>query len=260
MPQRLALQPYVGRLVTLDASIDGTALTLLLDTGAGLTALTPEAAGAVACAPFGRVTGHRMTGETVSFARCGLRQVEIAGDKAPVDLNVFDLMALLPPGLPVVEGIAALSVFAGRPFTLDLDDAAIVLESPTTLAARLQTAREGKLRLVYGPGGFGDVLALVGFPGREGDSWFLLDSANLGPVLVSPHTLSQWGAHNAFEGAEVELDLKFAEGLRLTVPAAVKDTLYDGVLNEATLRRFEITFDLERERIWFSTPEAAPPR
>ena len=67
----LSLKPYVGRLVTFDAQIGDRNMPMLFDSGAGVTAITPEMELAIGCEPFGLLVGHRMRGERVDFEKCG---------------------------------------------------------------------------------------------------------------------------------------------------------------------------------------------
>jgi hypothetical protein len=77
--REVALRPYAGRLRTLEALVSGVPRPLLLDTGGGITLLTPEAAGAAGCRQRGRHVGLRMSGEKVEFGACGPLELEVAG-------------------------------------------------------------------------------------------------------------------------------------------------------------------------------------
>ena len=62
-PVVIPLATYLGALPSLQVSIGGQQLTFLLDTGGGLTMLTPETAKALGCKSWGRLTGFRMRGD-----------------------------------------------------------------------------------------------------------------------------------------------------------------------------------------------------
>jgi len=249
-PTVLPLTPYVGSLVTIEASLGGESLVLLFDAGAGVTALTPAAARAAGCEPFGRLVGFRMSGARVEFQRCGAMTLEFGDYASRKETFVFDLGAVLPKDLPPPSGIASLASFAERPLTLDLAAGTITLETQRSLRQLTKDASEGEMRLVVGPGGDEmTVLAKVD-AGREG-LWFLLDSANLDAVLVPAASAAALGFAPAEPGAAGELPLTLAGVRTANVKARLADIIYDGTLNEETLRRYKITLDLEERRIWF---------
>lgn len=253
-PVELSLKPYAGRLVTLDVEAGGKSYAMLFDTGAGVTALTPETAAAVGCAPFGRLVGWRMTGVRVEFQRCGAMDLSFAGILSRKETYVFDLGAVLPKDLPPLGGIVSLASFADRPFTLDLNAKKLIIETKESLRRRIKDARRAEMRLIRGPGG-DDAAVLVEVAGEPGGFWFLLDSANLGDVLVSPDAA---GSSEFALGGRLSAD----EATAIVIPLAgvgpvdasarLRDIIYDGALNEETMRRFRITFDLISDRIWLA--------
>lgn len=259
----LPLEPYVGRLVTLDVQIGDRTTPMLFDTGAGVTAVTPEMAPALGCSPFGRLAGHRMSGERVDFEKCGSKSIALSDYEPVSDVYVFDLMALLPEGLPELGGIVSLASFADNPFTLDLAGQNLILETKNSFHERTKNAKQADLRVKKGTGGDGEITVLVRVEAETGDLWFLLDSANLDHVIVAPHTLDQLGAAAGPDSFSTpdnvgELTFEIAGAYPVSATARVSDILYDGALNENVMRRFLITFDIQNEKIWFSKPiEAA---
>ena len=261
-PLTLDMKPYVGRLITLDVQLGDQEAPMLFDTGAGVTAVTPELASALDCAPFGRLVGHRMSGERVDFERCGGQTISFGGREFSSDIYVFDLMALLPEGLPALGGIVSLTSFADHPFTLDLENKQIIVETESSLRDRVKDAKQGELRILKGTGGDGEITVLVGVDAEIGDLWFLLDSGNLDQVIVAPHTLVQLGATADLVsplkiGDVTKQEIEIAGVGAATVDVRLSDILYDGVINEALMRRYLITFDLAAERIWFSPNDSA---
>ena len=256
LPLTLNMNPYVGRLVTLDVQVGDRETPMLFDTGAGVTAVTPELASSFDCAPFGRLVGHRMSGERVDFEKCGRQTISFGAYKSSTDVYVFDLMALLPEGLPDLGGIISLASFADHPFTLDLENKQIIVETESSLRDRVKDAKQADLRILKGIGGDGEITVLVGVEAEIGDLWFLLDSGNLDHVIVAPHALDQLGTvavpASALKADDVtKQEIEIAGIGIVPVDVRLADILYDGVLNEALMRRYLITFDFATERIWF---------
>lgn len=263
-PLTVDMKPYVGRLVTLDVQVGERETHMLFDTGAGVTAVTPELASAFNCAPFGRLVGHRMSGERVDFEKCGRQTISFGAYSASSDMYVFDLMALLPEGLPALGGIVSLASFSDHPFTLDLTGQKLVIETERSLRERTQNAKQADLRIIKGTGGDGEITTLVRIEAETGDLWFLLDSGNLDHVIVAAHAIDQLGVEIDPETVSnsdniLDLELEIAGAYSVAVTARVRDILYDGALNEDVMRRFLITFDLENENIWFSKADEAGP-
>lgn len=249
------MRPYVGRLVTLDVLIGDRSALMLFDTGAGVTAITPGLTEALDCTPHGRLVGHRMSGERVEFEKCGVQSISLGRYKSVADTYVFDLMALLPEGLPDLGGIISLASVMQKPVTLDLAGQKLIFETKASFNERIKDAQETKVRLKRGPGG--EVTAFVRIEAETGDLWFLLDSGNLDHVAVAPHTLDQLGVIDADSapvelGTVIDLDFQIAGAYAVSAKTRVNNIIYDGALNEKVMRSFLITFDLESERIWFS--------
>lgn len=249
-PIELPLNPYVGHLVTLDAAVGGAVVSMLFDTGAGVTALTPETARAAGCEPFGRLSGVRMSGEQVEFQRCGPMTLSFAGFVSKEETYVFDLGAVLPKDLPPLGGIASLASFADRAITLDLASRKLILETDESLRKRIKDANEGEMRVAVGAEGK-EVAILVRIDADPDDLWFLLDSANLDTIVVSTESAASLRFSSPAAGAESEINLNIAGSPEFTTPARVRDIIYDGALNEAVMSRYRITIDLRSKRIWF---------
>ena len=247
----VALDPYLGRLVTVPVVLRGQRLTLLLDTGGGQTLITPRAAARIGCTPSGRSTGFRMTGEQVVFEHCDTSELEIAGRTiVKPGLAVWDVMAVLPKGLPPLDGVLALDTFAGQPFTLQLAARTLTLESARSLERRVATMTRVQARTATGLAG-GDMTMFVrGALDKRG--WFLFDSGNLDLTLVAPHMVQRRVAvPSQLESAALSLD-----GLPTrNVPVSVREIIYDGVLAEDFLRQWIWTFRLASQELW-----AAPAR
>jgi len=250
-----SLSPYVGRLVSIEATIGGHKGRFLLDTGGGVTALAPDFAKSIGCTPYGEVSGFRMTGERVRAPRCGAREIAIGKYRSTVDTWVIDLPALLPKGVPSIDGLIALDAFDGQVITLDLGDRQLIIESPQSVAERTSGDKPAAIRLSREMGGMG-LTAFASISAKTGELWFLIDSANLANVLASRGALAQWGfspaeIDQALKSPQVEVPVAINGAANVARQVTARDLIYDGALNEEILFHFNVTMDLKQQRAWY---------
>lgn len=203
----VTLNPYIGRLVTVEVMVQSDTARLILDTGGGNTLISPELAERIGCSPTGRSVGFRMSGERVDFAFCNSVTLHIEG--VPFEhprIAVWDIEAVLPEDAPRVDGVLSLQSFATRPITLRLAERLLTLETPASLATRV-----GELRPVvsrFASGQDGDALTVFVKGTAPDTAWYLLDSGNLDLVQASPQL-----AESAPQEAETREDTLVLEGL-----------------------------------------------
>lgn len=246
----LELRRYVGKLRTVQVEIGGRPATLIFDTGAGITSVTPEFAAQIGCEPYGHVSAFRMGGERVAFQLCPALRVQIGEAQTERDLGVFDLGSVLPQGLPHVDGIAGLDLFDGRIITMLPGLSGIRLETRSSLRRAVGASTPARLRMAREAGGLG-LTVFCPARSRQGDVWLLLDSANLARVRLHP-----WAAASLGDPTEAtrtsRIQLSIDGGAPETIEAEIVDDLiYDGVLNADFLERRAITLDLDRGRAWW---------
>jgi hypothetical protein len=233
-------------------AVGDSTLPFIFDTGGGITLVTPEVAAAMGCDPFGRSVGFRHNGDEVVVQRCppvALRLQEWA--VAPREVAVWDLMSLLPDGVPAVGGIVALDAFDGRGLTLDLAEDRVVVESEESMGRRVRGGTELRMRESRGMAG-ASVDAFLAFDGDRGPLWFELDSGNAGPVLIAPHVAEALGLDlSTTEPRMVTLTLTGYGPV--TVEALEQDgMIYDGLLSAGFLESVTLTLDLRHERAWIT--------
>ena len=247
----MPLRPYVGQLRTVQIDIAGHPATLIFDTGAGITAITPEFAATVGCRPHAHISGFRMNGERVSFQRCDALSVQIGGERSERELGVFDLAAVLPEGLPHVDGIAGLDIFDGRTITL-LPGLSGVRVETASMPQNVAATAPGHLRLGREAGGVG-LTAFARAQSPQGDIWLLLDSGNLAGVRLHPWAAAALGAPTgATATRRVNLSVEGAEAAAVDAQV-VDDLIYDGALDAGFIEAHEVTLDLQHGRVWWRT-------
>jgi len=240
-PVQVALEPYVGRLVTVDVGIDGDTVRLIFDTGGGQTLVSPEVAGRIGCTPSGRSTSFRMTGERIDVQLCHDVTLSIGGLAFEhQELGVWDIHAVLPEGVPPVDGVLSLKTFAAQPFSLDLGAGLLTLETATSYRDRTRDMVRLESRLATGLDG--DELDVLVRGEVDAPAWFLLDSANLDVVQAAAHL---GGSGDVWE------HVPRLDGMPpVTKSFRTRDILYDGVLSEEFMREWSFTFDLASNEVW----------
>lgn len=258
-PVAIPLKPYIERLVTADLKVDGVPGRFIFDTGGGVTTLTPDFAAKVGCKPYGEISGFRMTGQRVRTTKCGVRTISTGGYRRSAETLSADLMSLLPPGSPPVDGVLALNAFSDGAVTLELNKRRLIVETPASLRQRTSRLKPGSIRVMREMGGMG-LTAFARLPAATGDLWFLVDSGNMANILASPGALEQWGLDEAarkkaVEEKRAEVPLKVDGAPDAPPRVAIRDLIYDGALNEVFLRHYAVTLDLKQQKVWYGPTE-----
>lgn len=247
-PVDVTLAPYVGRLLTVDAMVGGDTVRMIFDTGGGETVVSPAIAKRLGCTPSGRSVGYRMNGDRIEIASCPAVTLTIGGVPFAHDrIGVWDVQALLPAGVPPVDGVLSLKTLAQVPFTLRLAERRLTLETGGSF--RRQVAGMRRLHSRLATGSDGDELTVFVRGVVADPAWFLIDTGNLDVVQAGPH-LGRRTASSAGDTWEAELVLEGLPGVRTTF--RTRDIIYDGVLSEEFLRQWTLAFDLSANEVWAS--------
>lgn len=248
-PVELELEPYSGRLRQVEVGLGGEVHPFLFDTGGGLTLIDPDLASSVGCEPSGRIIGYRMSGERVEFPKCGETDLRLGPLELSRFVAIFDLMALLPDGMPPLAGVASLHTLGGRAFTLDLAEDRLVVETEESLAERIQEMRELGFHLERDMGGRG-LSAFLEVEAERGTLRLLVDSGNLAGFILAPQALEQLGLEREVVEDEPMLDLSIVGLGRARTPVLIAEIRHDGVIGAEFLERLELTADLATGRAW----------
>ncbi len=234
-PTTIALTDFRAGLMTVEVEVGGATRTMLFDTGAGITAISPAVVEAIGCEPYGRLTGHRQTDERLDMPLCpeaALTVGDLETRVAPV--GVFDIAPLMPPDWPRVDGVIGLNAFAGQRVTLDLACRQLIVGGEAPPAARPARARIARETDGVAVGVF--LAARTDRP--EVHAWLQVDSANTGPVLVAQHIAERLGVREDAATLDVA-----GFGAR-DVEVAVMDLIHDGNLGASYLRGYALSVDL----------------
>jgi hypothetical protein len=252
-PQVIKLQRFRKALWTVRVTVNGASGDFLLDTGGGNTFVTDAFAAHLTCTFWGRTTGYNMFGQRGDGPHCD--DVRLAAGEAqltPVDVGKIDFGDRFA-GDKAPDGLLSLDAFDGRAFTLDQVAGTLTIETPESLASRIEGMRELPLRLVRGTSAR-ELDAFVGVRTPRGRAWLTLDSGAGGVSLIAREYAEAFGLDPKIK----EQQLRFAITPEISVnsPVLVTDMIMDGNLGQPFLSKYLVTLDLRNGRLWVGPPSS----
>jgi hypothetical protein len=246
-PQVIKLERFRKALWTVHLTVNGVPGDFLLDTGGGNTFVTDSFSSRLTCTFWGRTTGYNKFGKRGDGPHCdGVRIVVGDASLTPVDIGKIDFTGQFP-GDEAPDGLLSLDAFDGKAITLDQTAATLTLETPASLARRIEGMRELPLRLVHGPSARG-LDAFVGVTTPRGLTWLTLDSGAGGVSLIAREYAEAFGLDPKIK--EQRLRFEIAPGIRVDSPVIVTDMIMDGNLGQPFMSQYVLTFDLRNGRLW----------
>jgi hypothetical protein len=251
-PLVIPLESYGESPKTIRAKINGREGVFLFDTGGGATNITPEFAEAIGSKPWGKIVGFRMTGQRLDVARCDNVTLEIAGNQERLAIiGIFDLMGLLPPGTPKLDGMIGLDAFANKSISIELANKRLVIETPESLAERIKGAKEESVRVVRDAQGVALTLDAA-VKTAHGTAWMELDTGNDGNIVVADWLADEFGLDAGKKEAQ-RIKFELANGIKGEgLARAARDLIMDGNLGSQFLKNWIVTLDLPHGRAWFA--------
>ena len=164
-----------------------------------------------------------------------------------MEASVLDLMSVLGPGAPQVDGMISLRTFAGATLTLDLPGGRVTVETSESRRTRVAGMTPLEVRLATGLEG-GALTAYVGVPVGPAVYWFGWDSGHQGTTFVAPWVAAALAMDSATASADRQLRL--APGHDVLVPVQRKEIIHDGMLSAGMIARAVWTIDLAAGRMW----------
>lgn len=252
-PRVIKLERFRKALWKVHVTLNGVPGDFLLDTGGGNTLVTEDFSSRFTCTFWGRTTGYNMFGRRGDGPHCD--GVPLAADSVPltpVDIGKIDFGGQFP-GDKAPDGLLSLDAFDGKAITLDQAEATLTIETPASLARRIEGMRELPLRLVRGPSARG-LDAFVGVPTPRGVTWLTLDSGAGGVSLIAREYADAFGLDPKIK--EQRLRFEIAPGIRVDSPVIVTDMIMDGNLGQPFMSQYVLTFDLRSGRLWIGNRSA----
>jgi hypothetical protein len=260
----------IHHLVTVAVLVGGRRARFVLDTGIGLTLLSERLCASIGCRSGGSTfTGRRMSGQEVTVPLATAPPLSIGGETRRD--HVVGIMALdgFPPELGVVDGFLSLAFFEAVPFTVDYGSGAVIVESSASVEQRARDGTVVSVRLER-DGPAVDAFMRLDLPGGKtieaeidmGSDSLILDERLADAVGVDLHGEGVRRVQGRDEtGHAYTRSLTRLEGsIRATGAPTVAQTdpdvmfqriIYDGLVGDAFLRGFTMTYDLPGERVIF---------
>jgi hypothetical protein len=255
---------YVHHLVTVPVTVSHVETRFVLDSGIGLTLVSSALSESAGCRPTGRTfTGRRMSGQDVTLPLAIAPSITFAGSVSRgVEVGILD-MSSFPPDLAGIGGFLSLAFFADRPLRVDYPRRAVVVETPEPSARRradgvalpVDVERDGPSVTVFLPltiPGGGSISVEVDM----GSDVLILDErfAEETGALLEGEDVRRADGTDEMGGHYVRRFTRLSGRIHPTAaPQLAQDDpdvmfqriIHDGLVGEAFLRRFAVTFDVE---------------
>jgi hypothetical protein len=260
---------YVQHLVTVPVVAGDRATRFVFDTGIGLTLLSESLAAEVGCVTNGSTyTGRRMSGQEVTVPLATLGSLMLAGRRRDdLTVGLFD-MSVFP--LEGIEGFLSLEHFQSMPVTVDYPAGVVVVEDAESIAARAaagivvdvrveRTAHTAVVFLALDlPGGRSVSVevdmgsdALILDEALSGALGIALDDESVRKVEGNDETGQTYSRY--FTTLPGVVNVTGAPSVDQSDPDVMfQKIIYDGLVGDAFLRNFVVTYDLENGRMIFA--------
>ena len=259
---------YIHHLVTVPVTVNDVETRFVLDSGIGLTLVSAALSESAGCRPTGRTfTGRRMSGQDVTLPLAVAPSILFVDSlSSEVEVGILD-MSSFPADFDDIGGFLSLAFFADRPMTVDYPRRVVAVETPETSARRreegvalpVHVERDGPSVTVFLPltipGGRSisvevdmgsDVLILdERFAEETGAS---LEGGDVRRVEGTDETGGQY--IRTFTRLSGRIHPTAAPQLAQDDPDVMfQRIIHDGLVGVAFLRRFAVTFDVERAEL-----------
>lgn len=245
----IRLKPYIENMKTVEVIIEGEKYNFLFDTGGGGTLISPEIAKHFNKKIYGSATGFRMSGEIIKVQKADHISMTIGYEKIDhPTVGVLDIMTILPKEFPKIDGVISLKSFTDHILTLNLAKNTIIIESHSSSKKAIQRKHLVSSRFANGLEAT-ELNIFLNIPKDNQSYWFLLDSGNSGPLLLSTKTAATWKLSK--DKDQMNSETPFIIGKKtFTSKSFTRDIIYDGVLNFETMCRYIFTIDFKNNKVW----------
>jgi predicted aspartyl protease len=259
---------FAGHILVVTARIaGGPEEKFVLDTGAGINVISTAVCARIHCALSGEHEGQRMSGQTLKVPMTTVPSLAFGSyARKDVAAGVLDLEAL---GLGTdFAGFLSLAFFENVPFTIDYKQSRVLVESAATLPTRRTSGRSVKVRVAKKGAEVGVFLPVV-LPNGAGAELEVdtgSDSLILHEKFMKPLGFDPGGANvkrregqdetkhtyvRYFSVLEAPIRLGMSDASASNLPIMFQTIIYDGLVGDAFLKRFTVTYDLPHTEMIF---------
>ncbi|HEV7330187.1 MAG TPA: aspartyl protease family protein [Flavisolibacter sp.] len=232
--------------------IQGKPYQLLLDTGGGETFISPRLAKQLGKSIYGGATSFRMNGDRLHYQRCDSLDLKIgATTLRHKTVGVWDVMQVLPEGLPQLDGVLSLKSFEEHIISLDLSNHRLIFETSSTYIKKKKNMTVLQTRFASGMNGH-ELTLFLNIPKNNRSYWFLMDSGNLDDLLLSKVTAYDWGVlkDSTLQQRQNLDSITISLGQKVMASkASSKKIIYDGALNYALLSRMVFLIHFPKKQV-----------
>lgn len=248
----IPLKPYIENMKTIDVYINGKKYNFLFDTGGAQTIISPEIAQLLNKKIYGSSSGFRMDGEIIKAKKCDSISLKIGSTTLfHTTVSVWDIMSILPKDWPKIDGVIALKSFENKILTLELYKNIFTIENSISAKKEIKKKHLLKSRFANGLDG-SELNVFIGIPKNNSVYWFLFDSGNGGPLLLSNESILAWGQKpDTKEEDFIESDFIIGKS-KLRIKPFARKIIYDGVLNYEAISKYVFTIDLIKKEVWIN--------
>lgn len=259
-PTSIQFDSLGGHVILIPVTVnDKIKTSFLLDTGAGVNAISERLCVQIGCKKSGSYTGKRMTGEEVTLKFTNLPQLSLGNRSFEnTRAGVIDIFEKLPKELGKIDGAISLRLLENTPFTIDYRTSTVTLNnSPPKngTSVPLQIIRDQEKTMA-----FVKMKDLGLFEVDTGNSLAVLNlsKANILNVnLKSPQIKKVEGKNET--GFPYVAYYTSIEGLQTltgniaqkTPTVAFKKLIHDGVLGNDFFANKAVTFDISDKNMVF---------
>ncbi len=247
----------------------------ILDTGIGVNILSKTLCDRMGCTPSGHYTGKRMSGQALRVPIATVGSLSFASErKEKPQVAVWDMKGFLPdtPEFSDVQGFLSLSFFESIPFSINYRTGQIVIESEMSLGDKADRGVIVPIKLDYDQKAALTIWLSLEIPGEgppllvevdTGSGSLILNSQFMPRLKVDPngsdvkrvegrdetgHAFSRY--FTQIEGSVQPVGAPMLGQTKLNV--MFQKIIHDGLVGDAFLSRFTVTFDLPHSRMIFS--------
>lgn len=262
---------YLAHLLTVPVMVGDVEARFIVDTGIGPNLISPALAARVGCLPDGSAfTGRRMSGQELTLPLASVESLTLGTSRAEnVPVGIFDMQAMA--GLDGIGGFLSLSYFRAVPATVDYAAGRMVLEDEASLARRAADGTAVTVGVRY-EGCSTSLMLGLDLPGGghakaevdTGSDTLILNTelAAAAGIDLNAHDVERVDGTDEtghefaryFTTLPGAVAVSGAPAIRISGPRVMfQEIIYDGLVGDAFLRNYAVTYDLPNKRMIFGS-------